>query len=195
MPLSLEEQYFAADTVNVCARLLALDRIRTDYLQRAEHPIPEQDVQTLSDLTDEMDGLLEEVQYRGRDFNNVIREYREELYESYMRMLSSDDELTEDQKDRLEDAPRRYGDIAEYGMTSVEEATLGARTERETLATEMRNIRRGGFAVGDLSPQFLCNLAGVCIVSGLFAPPPMNFVGVVIGILAIVHVEATGEEC
>jgi hypothetical protein len=195
MPLSLEEQYFAADTVNVIARLLALDRIRTDYLQRAERPIPEQAVQNLQNLTGEMDVLLEMAQERARDLNSVIREHRDELYDGYRRMLSSD-ELTEDQKDRLEDAPRRYGrDIAEYGMTSVEVVVARAPTERETLRTEMRNIRRGGFAAGDLSPQFLCNLAGACIVSGLFAPPPMNIVGVVIGILAIVHVEATGEEC
>jgi hypothetical protein len=196
MPLSLEEQFFAAETVTAFARLLALDRIRTDYLQKAERPIPEQDVRTLSDLTDEMDGLLEEAQYRGRDLNNVIHEHGEELHESYMRMLSSD-ELTEDQKGRLQDATLPYRmNIVEYGSISVLEVVAGAPAERETLATEMRDIRRGGFAASDLSPQYLCNLAAGCIVGGLLAPPPTNIMVVVIGILTIVHVEAiVGEEC
>ncbi len=195
MLLSLEEQFQAADTVNAFARLLALDRIRTDYVQRAERPIPEQDVLTLSDLTDEVDELLGEAQDRVRFLHLVILEHSEELHESYMRMLSSD-ELTEDQKGRLQDAPRPHGmNIVEYGRISTLEVGFGTPTERETLAAEMTAIRRGGFAAGDLSPQFRCQIAGACIVGGLLASPPMNLIGVSIGLLTLGHVYAIGEKC
>ena len=53
MLLTLEEQFGAVDAMTQFARLSALDRVWTDYLERASRPIPQQDVRILGRLTDE----------------------------------------------------------------------------------------------------------------------------------------------
>jgi hypothetical protein len=198
MPRSLEEQFETTNAVTLCARLFALDRVRTDYLQRTELPIPAQDVQVLTRLTDEMDRLLREAEDRARYLHHVIAEHAEELHGSYERILS-EDELTGDQKMQLQEIVMRHGGISEYGRTSAYAVVEMAPMERERLAAEMDAIRGGGpiagEPVGDLTPQFLCNIAVGCIVGGLLSPPPMNIVAVSIGLLTVVHVHAIGEEC
>jgi hypothetical protein len=196
MPLSLEEQYETAKTVNVFARLITLDRVWTDYLRRAERPIPEQDMEVLTALVGEMTRLLEDAEDRARYLYDVIAEHRVELYEASERMLT-EVQLTVDQRKRLQDVVMRYGHIAEYGRTSADWIVEMAPSEREALAIQLSDIGDGGVETrGDLSPQFLCNIAAGCIVGGLLAPPPMNLVAVGIGLLTIAHVEyAMGEEC
>jgi hypothetical protein len=195
MPLSLEEQFETANAVTLFARLFALDRVRTDYLQRAEQPIPDQDMRVLSDLSDAMDHLLLEAEERARYLADVIAEHPEELQESYERILSEDNELTRTQKRQIRRIIMRHGGISEYGRTSAYEIMETASIERETLAVEMADIRRGGFAAGDLSIQFLCALAVGCFIGGVVSPPPQNIIGMITGVLVYGHVIAIGEDC
>jgi hypothetical protein len=194
MPLSLGDQFRTAEMVNQFGRLIAQDRIRTDYLGRVEQPIPHEDMDTFSDLTGNMDQLLAQAHADAESLLYLIEKYPEELEKSYGRIFWAD-ALTGEQKMRLDAAVERHPGPAEYGIISARAVFVGALTEREMLEAEMRAIRRGDIAAGDLSSNFLCNLAGACIVGGLFAPPPMNIVGVSIGVLTIGHVYAIGDEC
>jgi hypothetical protein len=196
MPLSFAEQLETTDTVTQFARLYALDRLWTVYLQRAERPISEQDVQVLERVTGEMDELLQAAPASAETLDYAIVEHTEELYASYERILFSEDGLAEDQKMRLRDIATHHRDIFEYGMISARTVMAMAPVERETLAAEMEIIRRGGpMATGDLSKEFGCNLAGGCIIGGLFAPPPMNLVGVGIGLTILLGYEVSGDPC
>jgi hypothetical protein len=196
MPLSLEEQLETTTAVTQFSRLYALDRLWTDYLQqRTEPPIPEQDVQVLEKLANEMDTLLQEAPNRATYLvNTLIAAHNEELQESYERIFWGDG-LTGDQKMRLRDIVNNGGGIGEYSTTTAVSIQGTAPSERQVLTDKMATIRRGNFAAGDLSTAFICGLAGGCITGGLFAPPPMNFIGVGIGLTVIGGVFASGERC
>jgi hypothetical protein len=202
MPLSLEEQYRVADIVTLSARLYALDRVRTEYLQRAEQPIPERDVTVLSELTDAMGGLLQEAPKHAIHLRRVIVEHSGELRETYERVVWREDQreaqedlFVGDQRERFQDIVARHGGISEYGVTNVQGVMERAHIERGMLEAEMNTIRRGGFAAGDLGEEFLCNIAAMCIVGGLFAPPPMNIVGVGVGLATLGGIYASGGNC
>lgn len=194
MPLNLEEQFWATSAMTQFVRLGALDQVWTDYLERAERPIPERDLQILERLTDEMDQLLQEAPDRAGYLDYLVTEHAEELEEEYGRVLESD-ELTESEKERLRATVERRGGIVEYGRSGANAILNEATAESEVLAAKMNTIRSGGFAPGDLSTQFVCNLATGCILGGLFAPPPMNIFGVGAGIILIIGIEARGDEC
>jgi len=209
MPLSLGEQVGATEAVNQCTRLWSLDRLWTDYLQRAEwytierdyrgymvsEGISEEDEETLGEVAEQMVYLLEEAQESARFLGNAITEHLEELNEGYQRILT-EDELTEDQNMLLQDvADTRHGGISAYGSSSAQEVLDKVPIERQTLEAQMSTLGSGGLAEGDLSKDFGCNLAGLCIVSGIFAPPPMNLIGISIGLTILVSYEVGGEPC
>jgi len=194
MPLSLQEQFVTADAVSVFGRLFALDQVRTDYLERVARPIPDEDVQVLSDMTGEMNGLLGVAAGYAGNLNHLIELHPEELGEGYIRVFWTD-ALSGDQKMRLSFAVERYGDLIEYGLMSTSEVRAGAETESEALTTEMQAIYSGGPFEGDLSSRFLCNMAIACIAAGLLSLPPTNIVGVTVGLLMMAPVYARGEEC
>jgi hypothetical protein len=194
MPLSLEEQFRAADAVTLFGRLFALDQVRTDYLERVEGPISDEDVGVLSDMTDEMNGLLGVAEGHAGYVSHLIELHPEELNKGYIRVFWTD-ALSGDQKMRLSLAVERHGNLIESSMMSTAEVQSGALTEREALANEMEAIYSGGSAEGDLSSKFLCDLAMVCIAGGLLSPPPTNIVGVTVGLLMMGPVYARGEEC
>jgi hypothetical protein len=195
MPLSLQDQFAAADAVTVFGRLFALDQVRTDYLERVQRPIPDEDVGVLSEMTDEMNRLLGVAAAHAEYLNHLIELHPEELDEGYIRMLWTD-ALSGDQKMRLSFAVERYGNLIEYGMVSTKELTARAEIESERLVTEMDAISSDGSAAGDLSSRFLCNMAIACIAGGLLAlPPTTSIVGVTLGLLMIGQVYARGEEC
>lgn len=194
MPLSFEEQFWTTNAMTQFARLAALDRIWTDYLDHARRPIPEQDVRTLEWLSDAMSELLQEATDRAGYLDSVCSEHSEELEEEYERLLESD-ELTEGNKARLQETVERNGGILEYARSSANAILNEAPSQAEALAAKMDAIRSGRFAPGDLSATFLCNLAAGCIISGLFAPPPTNLIGVGTGLAIIIGVSARGEEC
>lgn len=194
MPLNLEEQFGATDAMTQVARLGALDQVWTDYLERAERPIPQRDLQTLERLTDEMDRLLQEAPDRAGYLDYLVAHHAEELEEEYSRILESD-ELTESEKERLQTTVERRGDIVEYARSGANVVLNESSTEREALAAKMNTIRSGDFAPGDLSAGFICGLAAGCITGGLFAPPPANFLGIGAGVVMIAAVYARGEEC
>jgi hypothetical protein len=194
MPLRPTEQLETTNVVTQFTRLYALDAMRTEYLQRAEHPIPQEDMQALSKATEEMDALLEQAPSSAWGMDYIIVEHSEELREGYERILS-EYEFAGNQKERLQDIVARYGDIVEYGRASAQRVAAMAPVERDTLQAEMNAIRGGGFAAGDLSEQFLCNIAAGCIIGGFFAAPPMNIVGFGIGLAALGGVYASGGEC
>jgi len=197
MPLSLQEQFETVGAVTVFGRLFSLDRIRTDYLERVEQPIPTQDMQALSGLTREMDRLLQEARSHTESLSRIFFRHgeEEELEKRYKRILWTD-ALTGDQKLQLELTISRYDDNPRYFcLDSLDRVWTEVEAERETLATEMTAIHSGGSAAGDLSSRFLCNMGAACIVGGLFAPPPTNIVGVGVGLLMIGQVYAMGEEC
>src|SRR5215213_8347236 len=110
MPLSLEEQLRAVNVVTVFGRLFALDRVRTDYLESVEQPIPDEDIEVLSDLTDEMARILREADDRARNLLFLIHSYPFELEESYYRILSTA-ALSEDQRERLDAEVGRQGGL------------------------------------------------------------------------------------
>lgn len=195
MPLNLEEQFGATDAMTQFARLAALDQVWTDYLERAERPIPQRDLQILERLTDDMDQLLREAPDHAGYLDHLAAKHPEELEEEYGRVLESD-ELTESQKERLRATVERRDGIVEYARSGANAVLNEAPAEREALAAKMNTIRSGGFAPGDLSAKFLCDLASVCIATSLLtAAPPMNMVGVGVGIAIIVGVYVRGDEC
>jgi hypothetical protein len=194
MPLSLEEQFKAADAVTLFSRLFALDQVRTDYLERVERPIPDEDVGVLSEMTDEMNRLLGVAAGHSEYLNHLIELHPEELDEGYVRMFWTD-ALSGDQKMRLRLAVERYGNLIEYGKMSTAEVMAGAEIESDRLVTEMDAISSGGSAAGDLSSEFLCNMALACIAGGILSLHPTNIVGVSFGLLMIGQVWARGEEC
>ena len=195
MPLSLEEQFRAADAVTLFGRLFALDQVRTDYLERVERPIPDEDVEVLSEMTDEMNRLLVVAEGHAGYLTHLIELHPEELDEGYIRMVWTD-ALSGDQKMRLSLAVERHGNLFESSRISTAEVMSGADTEREALETEMEAIYSGGSAAGDLSSRFLCNMAIACTAGGLLAlPPTTGIVGVTLGLLMMGQVYARGEEC
>ncbi len=117
-----------------------MDRLSTTC---AERPIPEQDVQVLERVVGEMDEHLQAAPDSAGYLDRLIAEYTEELYESYERLLPSE-ELTESQKTRLQDIVARHGGISDYGRMSADAVSVLAEGERETLAAQMETIRRGG---------------------------------------------------
>jgi hypothetical protein len=194
MPLSLKEQFRAADAVTLFGRLFALDQVRTDYLERVEGPIPDEDVGVLSDMTDEMNRLLGVAEGHAGYLSHLIELHPEELVAGYTRMFWTD-ALSGDQKMRLSLAVERHGHLIESGRMSTAQVMAGAQIERARLATEMEAIYSGGSAAGDLSSEYLCNMALACIVGGLLSLPPTNIVGVSVGLLMMGQVYARGEEC
>lgn len=194
MSLNLEEQFGATDAMTQFARLAALDQVWTDYLERAERPIPQRDLQILERLTDEMDRLLQEAPDRAGYLEYLVREHTEELEEEYGRVLKSD-KLTESEKERLRATVERRDDIVKYARSGANVVLNEAPAEREALAAKMNTIRSGDFAPGDLSAGFICGLAATCIGSSLIVPPPMNLFGVGAGVVMIAAVYARGEEC
>jgi len=194
MPLSLQEQFETAEAITLFGRLFALDQVRTDYLERVEGPIREEDIDSLAGLTSAMNELLREAEGRAEYLGHIIELHPADLDEGYVRILWTD-ALSGDQKMRLSFAVERRGNLIESSMMSTSEVQSGALTERETLANEMEAIYSGGSAAGDLSSRFLCNMAIACIAAGLVSLPPMNIVGVSIGLLMMGPVYARGEEC
>ena len=139
MTLNLEEQFGATDAMTQFARLAALDQVWTDYLERAEQPIPERDLQVLERLTDEMDRLLQEAPDRAGYLDYLAAHHAEELEEEYGRVLESD-ELTESEKERLQATVERRGDIVEYARSGANVVLNEAPAEREVLAAKMNTI-------------------------------------------------------
>jgi hypothetical protein len=195
MPLSLQDQFATAEAVTLFGRLFALDQARTDYLERVEEPISEDDVSVLEHMTHVLEDLLEEAGRQAGYLNHIIELHPEELDKGYVRMLWTD-ALSGDQKMRLSFAVKRHGNLIESGMMSTAEVQSGVEAEREALETEMEAIYSGGSAAGDLSSRFLCNMAIACIAGGLLAlPPTTSIVGVTLGLLMMGQVYARGEEC
>ena len=138
--------------------------------------------------------LLEEAPDRARYLGNVMFRHPEELDDEYRRVFESD-LLSEHDKYGLNETVQRRGGIVEYSMSSMDVILSEAFVEARRLRVKMDTIQGGEFAAGDLSWGFIRALAGGCITGGLFAPPPMNIIGIVTGIAVIGGVYASGEEC
>ena len=194
MPLTLSEQFGAIDSSTQFTRLSALDRIWTDYLNTAKPPIPEDDVRMLVRLSETMAGLLDRAPDIAGYLNSIVNSNKEELQNEYLRIISAD-YLTDEIKVRVATTVERHG----YILNAVNDATQfvrdNAHLEKQALEAKMATIEAGGFSPGDLTPNFLCNLGLALIGGGIFAPFPMNIVGVSAGAAVIIGVERSGNEC
>lgn len=194
MPLTLEEQLGAVEAMTQFARLSALDGVWTDYLERASQPIPQEDIYVLGTLTDAMTQLLKEGHDRARYLRTVMARHTEELEEAYAQIIDSD-WLGELDRYRLDETIQRRGGLLSFCSSGLDGVFSEASVEAEKLRAKMDTIRGGEFAPGDLSAKFMCNLAGGLVCSALFAPPPMNLVGLTMALALVVGVEVRGEEC
>jgi hypothetical protein len=194
MPLTLSEQFGAIDATTQFTRLSALDRIWTDYLNTAKPPIPEEDVRMLARLSEIMAGLLDRAPDLAGYLNSIVNSHAEELENEYLRVIRGDD-LTEQTRVRVASAVERHGYILDAVNGATQFVRDNAHFEKQALEAKIATIEGGGFSLGDLTPNFLCNLGLTLIGGGIFAPFPLNIVGISAGAAVIIGVERSGNEC
>lgn len=193
MALSFEEQFGAVNAANQFERLVHLDQLWTNYLQDVKE-IHERDIILLTRLTDEMSNLLRAAPDRAGYLEHVVAD-NQGYFERYYEQINQWEILSNSGRERLGQLVRRHGGVVEYcrnGLRFIGERSNG---ELEQLTAKMERIRGGGFTPGDLSPQFICNLACGCIAGGIAAPPPANAVAIGAGLAMLLFLQSKGEDC
>jgi hypothetical protein len=193
MVLSMEEQLGAVDAITQFEKLFFLDRVWTSYLESARE-IPAHEIALLDRLTGEMSDLLRAAPDRAMYLDYVVGDHLEEFAGRYEQTLKWR-ELSNDGTERLRQLADRHGGMVEYCRSGLQSIARSSETELGQLAGKMERIRRGGFTPGDLSAQFMCNLACGCIAGGVVAPPPANSVGIAAGLAILLFLRSKGEEC
>jgi hypothetical protein len=193
--LTLGDQFGVSETISLFQRLIYLDQIWTAYLDNAEPPIPERDIQILRGLSSTMISLLKEAPDRAGYLTRITENNFGELEYTCARIIESD-EITERQREALTNAIERHEGIlgfAKHGGSIVRENT---HNEIESLEAKMNAIENDGFSTGDLSSLFLCGVAANLVVGGLLLPVfPANVIAVGVGATVIGLIEWKGGGC
>jgi len=206
MPLELTEAYRNTLVVSDFTRLASLDGSWTSYLEHATGPIEAEAHSALELIASEMLDILS----RSRDAADyelyLTYKYPEDVEANYEQLLKGEVaeptgaliQTLSSYERLLPDAIARHGGILAYVRQGLTIMLDGADRERDELATKLASLRNEEATAGDLSKEFLCDIAKGCICGGILAlasPPPIALVGLStgVGILALLHFQ--GMDC
>ena len=192
--LSLIEQFEVTRAAANFTHLALLDQVWTNYLERTEPPISDNDISELEDIVKNMTQLLEESENRAEHLVRIVRHHSEELAEEFEQQIQ-EAELGTNTKSILLNTVKRHGGIVEFSERSLSIIMENSYSEIETLESKISTIKNGEFTLGDLSKTFICGLAGSILVKSLFTPPPANLVPLGIAAGLLIGMEIKGDGC
>jgi hypothetical protein len=172
--LNLGEQYRAAQVVASLERLLALDSVWTQYLDKSTSP-PTEDVAHLEKLATELDSLLDTITREAEWFSELVNQHRQAPNAAWVAILDQPP-LSTALSDVVQKIAYRHRDFASFAQSSCRELLAIAPREKADLAERRQLIAAGRRSPGDVSKQTECAARGflVGVTMGLFAANPLG---------------------
>jgi hypothetical protein len=161
---NLQDRHLAMTAIGTLHRLSLLDELWTGYLAEATQ-IPERDVATLGELSNEMRSLLDDARHQLQLLRAPFGKLEIDLDERFAALFASGS-LPRDMKDKALARVRRDGGMKPRTLAAMDEVIRKAPGEQAELERKMATIRGGRHVPGDLTVACAIDAIGIGVGLG-----------------------------